>query len=339
MIPIQNAIETHWSTELAQAIKTPAELLPLLGLKPQDLPKAAMAMQSFRMLVPKPFVQRMAYGDPHDPLLRQVLADDIEMQTVAGYSKDPLDEGNHNPQKAIVHKYERRILVITTGICAVNCRYCFRRHFPYGDNQLAQKEWDSVIAYLERHPEVNEVILSGGDPLMLKDSQLAKQVARLEALPQLKRLRIHSRLPIVIPSRINDELLAWIDRCRLDVILVLHSNHANEIDHTIAEKVTSLKQAGATVLNQGVILRGINDTIDAQVDLSEALFAAGILPYYMFTLDPIEGGAHFDISLQQAQQLMGQVAQKLPGYLMPKLAKEVPGQPAKTVIAPSFNNE
>ncbi|MBM6551414.1 EF-P beta-lysylation protein EpmB [Marinomonas ostreistagni] len=336
MIPIQNAIETHWSTELAQALKTPAELLPLLGLDAQDLPKAAQAMDSFRMLVPKPFVERMGYGDPQDPLLKQVLADDIEMQPVSGYVKDPLDEGNHNPQKAIVHKYERRVLIITTGICAVNCRYCFRRHFPYGDNQLAQKEWDSVISYLEQHPEVNEVILSGGDPLMLKDSQLAKQVARLEALPQLKRLRIHSRLPIVIPSRINDEFISWIQQTRLDVILVLHSNHANEIDQTIAHKVALLKQAGVTVLNQGVILKGVNDSVSAQVDLSEALFAAGILPYYMFTLDPIEGGAHFDVSLTEAQQLMGQVAHKLPGYLMPKLAKEIPGQPAKTVLAPQL---
>lgn len=336
MIPIQNAIENHWSTELAQAIKTPAELLPLLGLKAEDLPNAALAMQSFRMLVPRPFVQRMTYGNPHDPLLKQVLADDIEMQSTAGYSKDPLNESAHTPQKAIVHKYERRVLVITTGVCAVNCRYCFRRHFPYGDNQLAQKEWDSVIAYLEQHPEVNEVILSGGDPLMLKDSQLAKQIDRLNALPQLKRLRIHSRLPVVIPSRINAELLAWIQLCRLDVVLVLHSNHGNEIDQTLAEKVSLLKQAGVTVLNQGVLLKGVNDTVEAQVELSERLFAAGILPYYMFTFDPIEGGAHFDLSVEHAQTLMGQVAQKLPGYLMPKLAKEIPGQPAKTVLAPTL---
>ncbi len=334
MIPIQNTTEIHWSTELAQAIKSPAELRPLLGLSEQDLPDAQKAMASFKMLVPRPFVSRMQFGNADDPLLKQVLADDIEMLPVEGYSKDPLDEGNHNPQKAIVHKYERRILVITTGTCAVNCRYCFRRHFPYGDNQLAQKEWDSVIDYLKDHPEVNEVILSGGDPLMLKDSQLRQHIARLNDLPQLKRLRIHSRLPIVIPSRINDELLDWMGKTRLDVVLVLHSNHANEIDQSIADKVTLLKQAGVTVLNQGVLLKDINDSVEAQVELSEALFDAGILPYYMFTFDPIEGGAHFDISVEEAQRLMGQVAQKLPGYLMPKLAKEIPGEPAKTVLAP-----
>ncbi|WP_425641739.1 EF-P beta-lysylation protein EpmB [Marinomonas gallaica] len=337
MIPIQNTTAPHWSTELAQAIKSPAELMPLLGLSEQTLPPAAQAMTSFKMLVPRPFVGRMEYGNVNDPLLRQVLADDIEMLPSAGYSKDPLEEGNHNPQKAIVHKYERRILVITTGTCAVNCRYCFRRHFPYGDNQLAQKEWDSVIDYLTQHPEVNEVILSGGDPLMLKDSQLGPHIEKLNALPQLKRLRIHSRLPIVIPSRINHELLGWINNSRLDIILVLHSNHANEIDQSVAEKVALLKQAGVTVLNQGVLLKGVNDSVEAQVDLSERLFSAGILPYYMFTFDPIEGGAHFDLSVSFAQRLMGQVAEKLPGYLMPKLAKEIPGQPAKTVLAPTLS--
>ena len=336
VIPIQNATETHWSTELAQAIKSPAELMPLLGLSSTSLPQAEQAMASFRMLVPRPFLARMEYGNPNDPLLKQVLADDIEMLPVSGYSKDPLDEGEHNPQKAIVHKYERRVLVITTGSCAVNCRYCFRRHFPYGDNQLAQKEWDSIIEYIQQHPQVNEVILSGGDPLMLKDSQLSKHILRLNELPQLKRLRIHSRLPVVIPSRINEELLSWVKASRLDIVLVLHSNHANEIDAAIAEKVTQLKAHGVTVLNQGVLLRNVNDSVTAQVELSEKLFDAGILPYYMFTFDPIEGGAHFDIPIAEAQSLMGQVAKYLPGYLMPRLAKEIPGEPAKTVLAPTF---
>ena len=339
VIPIQNATELHWSVELTQAIRSPSELLPLLGLEINQLPSSDNAEKAFKMLVPRPFVERMEYGNPRDPLLLQVLADNIEMTPVPGYNKDPLDEGNHTPQKALVHKYKHRVLVITTGTCAVNCRYCFRRHFPYADNQLAQREWDDVITYLEQHPEVNEVILSGGDPLMLKDSQLSKHIARLDALPQLKRLRIHSRLPIVIPSRINDELLNWIKSSRLDVVLVLHSNHANEINHTIAEKVQLLKQAGATVLNQGVLLKDVNDSVAAQVDLSERLFAAGILPYYMFTFDPIEGGAHFDIPVAQAQRLMGEVVQILPGYLMPRLAKEVPGRPSKTVLAPIISDE
>ncbi len=324
--------------ELTQAIRSPSELLTLLQLAPHQLPESSNAEEAFKMLVPRPFVARMEQGNPNDPLLRQVLADNIEMTPVSGYSKDPLDEGNHTPRKAIVHKYKHRVLVITTGTCAVNCRYCFRRHFPYSDNQLAQREWDHVIEYLEQHPEVNEVILSGGDPLMLKDSQLSKHVARLNALPQLKRLRIHSRLPVVIPSRVNYELLAWMASSPLDIVLVLHSNHGNEINQEIAAKVTQLKQAGVTVLNQGVLLKGVNDSVKAQVDLSERLFAAGILPYYMFTFDPIEGGAHFDISVTEAQKLMGQVAEILPGYLMPRLAKEIPGQPAKTVLAPSLSD-
>lgn len=334
VIPIQNTEPTHWTDELVHAVKTPSELLTLLGLDDRHLPSSQNAMSAFKMLIPRPFIARMEYGNAEDPLLRQVLADDIEMQPSAGYSQDPLDEGNHTPQKALVHKYERRVLVIAAGSCAVNCRYCFRRHFPYSDNQLAQQEWDSVIHYIEANPSINEVILSGGDPLMLKDSLLSKHIARLNTLPQLKRLRIHTRLPIVIPERINAELLQWVEDSKLDVIMVLHSNHGNEIDNIIAKKVLQLKQAGATVLNQGVLLKGINDTVEAQVALSERLFAAGILPYYMFTLDPIEGGAHFDISIDTAQRLMGQVAQKLPGYLMPRLAKEIPGEPAKTIFAP-----
>ena len=336
MIKIENQAATDWRHELTQAIRTLPELAAQLALSPAQLPAADQAMAAFRLLVPRPFVARMQPGDPNDPLLRQVLADDIEMQPTAGYTTDPLEEGEHNPQKGLVHKYERRVLVITTGTCAVNCRYCFRRHFPYGDNQLAQKEWDSVVAYIQNHPEVNEVILSGGDPLMLKDSQLRQHVSALEQLPQLKRLRIHSRLPVVIPSRIDRELLDWVRQTRLDVVFVYHANHANEIDDDIATGVANLKQAGATVLNQGVILKGVNDSVEAQVELSEALFSAGILPYYMFTLDPIEGGAHFDIPISEAQQLMGKVAEKLPGYLVPRLAKEIPGRPAKTLLAPKL---
>jgi EF-P beta-lysylation protein EpmB len=224
--------------------------------------------------------------------------------------------------------------VITTGQCAINCRYCFRRHFPYADNQLAQAEWQSVLDYLQTQPDVNEVIFSGGDPLIMKDKLLAARVASLEQLPQIKRLRIHTRLPIVIPQRVDDALLGWIRASRLDIIFVLHSNHANELDHQVAHAMMMLRQQGVTLLNQGVLLRGINDSVTAQVNLSEALFRIGILPYYLFTLDPVEGAAHFDLSLLDAQKLMGQVAAHLPGYLLPRLAKEIPGQVAKTLFSP-----
>ena len=337
MIPIQTKNNLSWSQHLSQALTSLPELIEHLGL-PKNLAQQGMeAHQNFKLLVPRPYLSRIEYGNAHDPLLLQVLPSLAEMQKVAGYTKDPLEEADHNPQKAIVHKYKRRLLVITTGTCAVNCRYCFRRHFPYADNQLAQAEWQSVIDYLKDHPEINEVILSGGDPLMMKDSLLADKVRKLEALPQIKRLRIHSRLPVVIPNRVCEEMLEWIKASRLDIVMVWHINHANEMDEELANAAYKLKSAGVTLLNQGVLLKGVNDSVEAQVNLSEAVFSAGILPYYMFTLDPVEGAAHFDIAIEEAQELMGKVAAELPGYLVPRLAKEIPGKPGKTVFAPTFN--
>lgn len=337
MIPIQTNQNLSWSQHLSQALTSLPELVEHLGLPKSLAQQGVEAHQSFKLLVPRPYLSRIEYGNPQDPLLLQILPSAAEMQKVIGYTKDPLEEADHNPQKAIVHKYKRRLLVITTGTCAVNCRYCFRRHFPYGDNQLAQAEWQSVIDYVKHHTEINEIILSGGDPLMMKDSLLADKVRKLEDLPQIKRLRIHSRLPVVIPARVCDEMLAWIKASRLDIVMVWHINHANEIDEELVQAAHRLKRAGVTLLNQGVLLKGINDSVEAQVNLSETVFAAGILPYYMFTLDPVEGAAHFDIHIEDAQRLMGKVAAELPGYLVPRLAKEIPGKPGKTVFAPTFN--
>lgn len=337
MIQIQTDTTLTWSQHLTQAITSLPELVQHLDLPSAFIKNGEQAHTTFKLLVPRPYLSRIEMGNTQDPLLLQILPSAQEMLSVPGYTTDPLEEADHNPQKAVVHKYKRRLLVITTGSCAVNCRYCFRRHFPYGENQLAQAEWDSVIDYLKAHPEVNEVILSGGDPLMMKDSLLADKVRKLEALPQIKRLRIHSRLPVVIPQRVCDEMLNWINNSRLDIVMVWHINHANEVDEHVMFAAQQLKQAGVTLLNQGVLLKGINDTVKAQVDLSEAVFKAGLLPYYMFTLDSVEGAAHFDISIEEAQRLMGKVSAELPGYLVPRLAKEIPGKPAKTVLAPIFD--
>nr|WP_165942909.1 EF-P beta-lysylation protein EpmB [Marinomonas flavescens] len=334
VIEIQTESTLTWSQHLSKALTSLPELIQHLALPTNMVKDGNEAQNTFKLLVPRPYLSRIERGNPLDPLLLQILPSAAEMRLVPGYTTDPLEEADHSPQKAIVHKYKRRLLVITTGTCAVNCRYCFRRHFPYGENQLAQAEWQSVIDYLKAHPEVNEVILSGGDPLMMKDALLADKIHKLEALPQIKRLRIHSRLPVVIPQRVCDEMLAWIKNSRLDIIMVWHINHANEVDEDVIHAAQQLKHAGVTLLNQGVLLKGINDSVKAQVDLSEAVFKAGLLPYYMFTLDPVEGAAHFDISVEQAQRLMGKVAAELPGYLVPRLAKEIPGKQAKTVFAP-----
>lgn len=326
--------DPNWLLEIKHAVKNFKALADALNLDEEKMLAGQEAKQAFPLMVPRPYLSRMEKGNLKDPLLLQVLPVQQEMKQVEGYVKDPLAEQEHNPKKAIVHKYSSRVLVITSGTCAINCRYCFRRHFPYADNHLKQSEWSSLISYIEANPSINEVILSGGDPLMMKDKQLAQRISTIETLPQIKRLRIHTRLPLVIPSRINDELLTWIKNSRLKVIMVWHINHANEIDKEVRAAAEKLVKVGVRLLNQGVILKQVNDTVDAQVALSEALFDADILPYYMFTLDSVEGAAHFDISLHQAQVLMGQVAARLPGYLVPRLAKEIPGKSAKTLFAP-----
>ncbi|WP_240009567.1 EF-P beta-lysylation protein EpmB [Marinomonas algicola] len=333
-IKIQTESDISWQQHLSKAITTIPDLLDYVGL-PRDLSIACEeATTPFKLMAPRPYLDRIKKGNATDPLLLQILPAQSEQIKVEGYHKDPLEEANHTPQKALVHKYKRRLLVITTGSCAINCRYCFRRHFPYGENQLAQDEWLSVLDYIKQHPEINEVILSGGDPLIMKDKLLAKRVEALDALPQLKRLRIHSRLPVVIPQRVTEEMLTWIRQTRLDVIMVFHMNHANEIDNAVSLAAQKLKQAGVHLLNQGVLLRNVNDTASAQVNLSETLFKHGILPYYMFLFDPVEGAAHFDVSIEKAQKLMGEVAAELPGYLVPRLAKEIPGKKAKTLFVP-----
>ncbi len=325
-----------WQQELSNAITSIPELLDYLHLPQDSSVISEEAARSFKLLAPRPYLDRIEKNNLNDPLLLQILPAHDENIKVAGYDKDPLSEADHTPQKALIHKYKNRLLVISTGTCAVNCRYCFRRHFPYGENQLAQEEWQSVLDYIKQHPNINEVILSGGDPLIMKDSQLSKRVLSLNELPQIKRLRIHSRLPVVIPQRVTPEMTQWIKQTPLDVIIVLHINHANEIAEDVALAVKHLKNAGALVLNQGVLLKDINDSVKSQVNLSETLFKHGILPYYMFLFDPVEGAAHFDFPLEKAQKLMGDVAAELPGYLVPRLAKEVPGRTAKTLFAPTL---
>lgn len=320
-----------WQKELANAVKNPLQLLQLLDIEPESTDLSDLARKSFPMLVPLPFVNKMKKGDINDPLLQQVLPIDNENKIVEGYSLDPLGE-HENAIQGVLHKYKSRILLILKTGCAVNCRYCFRRHFPYQENTLNKQQLVKVIDYLKQHPEVNEVILSGGDPLMSKDDFLEYIVSELDKLPQLKRLRIHTRLPVVIPQRITDELCELLKNSRLKVIFVLHINHANEIDALLKERLIKLHQAGIQLLNQSVLLKGVNDSSQALVALSEALSEANILPYYLFLLDKVQGAQHFDIATEKAQLLIKQITAELPGYLVPKLSREIAGEKSKTLI-------
>ena len=322
-----------WLYELKKSYTRPEDLLSALQLDDSAYADDIKARQLFSMRVPRPFVQQMNIGDPNDPLLRQVLPLVDEFRVEPGFHKDPLDEQS-SPANGLLHKYHGRVLLILQGGCAVNCRYCFRRHFPYDELTISQRQIDDTLDYIKQNPEVNEVILSGGDPLMAKDERLHKLVRELEALPQLTRLRIHSRLPVVIPSRLTDELLTSLSQSRLQVVLVIHANHANEISNDLSAALKKWHNAGIHLLNQSVLLRGVNDSSDALCRLSETLFRANVLPYYLHQLDKVEGASHFEVSDDKAQQLWLDMTRQLPGFLVPKLVREQARKPSKTAIMP-----
>ena len=322
-----------WLYELKKSYTRPEDLLSALQLDDSAYADDIKARQLFSMRVPRPFVQQMNIGDPNDPLLRQVLPLVDEFRVEPGFHKDPLDEQS-SPANGLLHKYHGRVLLILQGGCAVNCRYCFRRHFPYDELTISQRQIDDTLDYIKQNPEVNEVILSGGDPLMAKDERLHKLVQELEALPQLTRLRIHSRLPVVIPSRLTDGLLTSLTQSRLQVVLVIHANHANEISNDLSAALKKWHNAGIHVLNQSVLLKGVNDSSDALCRLSETLFRANVLPYYLHQLDKVEGASHFEVSDDKAQQLWLDMTQQLPGFLVPKLVREQARKPSKTAIMP-----
>ncbi|GAA5445946.1 L-lysine 2,3-aminomutase [Microbulbifer sp. NBRC 101763] len=328
----------RWQDDLSDVVTDPAELIRLLQLDPAQLPEALNASSQFSLRVPRPFIKRMRPADPKDPLLLQVLPGAAELETVVGFSADPLQEAEANPLPGVVHKYHGRLLLITAGQCAVNCRYCFRREFPYSENHLNRKQWSAALDYVRAHTELREVILSGGDPLVINDRQLSWLSNELVQIAHLDKLRIHTRLPIVAPSRITDEMLSWFTGSRLKPVLVLHCNHANEIDDEVRNALSCLRAAGVTLLNQAVLLRGINDSCAALEGLSETLFDAGVLPYYLHQLDRVKGAAHFEVSDSRALQIIEELRHRLPGYLVPKLVREIPGVPSKTPIELSESN-
>lgn len=327
-----------WQRELARAVNRPQELLRLLELELPENAVARLAQREFALRVPRGFVARMRKGDPADPLLRQVLPLDAEMQPAPGYSADPLREGDTMPVPGLLHKYRGRVLLTVTGACAVHCRYCFRRHFPYGEANPGAEQWHAALTYLHGNPDIHEVILSGGDPLSLTDDRLAALVERLDAVPHLRRLRIHTRLPVVLPERIDARLLDWLGGTRLTPVVVIHANHPREIDTDVARACRRLAETGATLLNQSVLLRGVNDDARVLAMLSETLLRAGVLPYYLHQLDPVQGAAHFAVPDAEAHRLWGFLRDALPGYLVPRLVREIPGEAAKTLLSPGITN-
>ncbi|SHE30045.1 EF-P beta-lysylation protein EpmB [Modicisalibacter ilicicola DSM 19980] len=333
VIPTQASTDTPgWQAQLSGAVRDPHVLLDRLKLDPNWLPGAERGHALFEVRVPEAYLARIRPGDPADPLLRQVLPLNAETDSVRGFVSDPLEEAEHSPHPGLIHKYPGRVLLIASPTCAINCRYCFRRHFPYSENSPSRAQWDEVLNYLRVDPSIQEAILSGGDPLASSDKRLAWLVERLDEIPHLKRLRIHTRLPVVIPDRIDDALLGWLNATRLQKVVVLHINHANEIDDAVVDACARLRSTGATLLNQSVLLRGVNDDVETLATLSERLFEAGVLPYYLHVLDPVTGAAHFDVPDDEAIALVDALREQLAGFLMPRLVREVPGENSKTPL-------
>ena len=323
--------QPRWQQLWREAITDARELLELLGLQAlaADLPAQDAG---FALRVPRGFAARMRHGDPHDPLLRQVLPLRAELDRPPGYVLDPVGDLQARAGAGVLHKYAGRALLITTGSCAVNCRYCFRRHFPYAEQTAAAHRWREAVALIAADASIHEVILSGGDPLSLSTAKLAELTAALAPIAHVRRLRIHTRLPVVLPERVDAELLDWLSGLRWPVAIVLHANHGNEIDTHVAHACSALRRSGATLLNQSVLLKGINDDTQVLCELSERLFACGVLPYYLHQLDPVAGAAHFAVDDARARALTGALRSRLPGYLVPRLVREVPGQAGKTPV-------
>lgn len=314
-------------------MRDPAELCRLVDLPREMVSAARSAGRQFGLLVPRGYVARIRPGDPDDPLLRQVWPREEEAADVPGFRIDPVGDAASARETGLLQKYHGRVLMLTSGTCAVHCRYCFRRHYPYAEGPRSLDEWQPAIEAIARDSSIHEVILSGGDPLTVVDQTLARLVELLDDIPHLRRLRIHTRLPIVIPERVTDALVELLSQSRLTPIVVLHANHANELDHDVAAALARLADAGITLLNQAVLLRGVNDSVEAQAALWERLVDLRVMPYYLHQLDRVAGAAHFEVPIERGRQIVRELRTRLPGYAVPRYVQEVPGEANKVLLA------
>jgi EF-P beta-lysylation protein EpmB len=323
--------ENSWQKDLRQVITDPKKLLALLDIDAEQYLQHFKAKKLFPVRVPLPFIKRMKKNDIHDPLLKQVMPLSSEFVIADGYVTDPLEE-HDTVAEGLLHKYKHRVLMIVKAGCAINCRYCFRRHFPYQENSPNKQRWQQALTYIGEHSEISEVIFSGGDPLMASDDHLTWLVAQIETIPHVKRLRIHSRLPVVIPNRITDKLVRLLSHTRLKSTMVFHINHSNELGKDFVDAIEPLKAARIPLFNQSVLLNGVNNNTDTLVKLSENMFDIGIMPYYLHLFDPVQGAAHFDVKQNDAVKIVNDMLAILPGFLMPRLVREIAGEANKTPI-------
>jgi EF-P beta-lysylation protein EpmB len=321
-----------WQVELRDALRDPERLCEALDLPPEIARTACTVARQFSLLVPASYLSRIERGNPADPLLRQVLPIAQERADISGFTSDPVGDGAAIAAPGLLQKYAGRALLIVTGACAVHCRYCFRREFPYDELTAPDAAWSEALKGLTADDSIEEVILSGGDPLTLTDRRLALLADRLAEIAHVKRLRVHTRLPIVIPSRVTDALLGWLTGTRLTPIMVLHANHARELDAAVAFAAVSLRRAGFLLLNHAVLLRGFNDSADAQCDLSLRLVDLGVTPYYLHQLDRVRGAAHFEVPVSRSREIIAEMRRRLPGYAVPRYVHEQPGAAHKIAL-------
>lgn len=323
----------QWQRLLKNAVRDPLELCRTLQLPDQYHAAAVRAARGFPLFVPRGYVDLMRRGDPADPLLRQVLPLADELADVPGFSADPVGDGAATLTPGLLHKYAGRALLVLTGACAVHCRYCFRREFPYHESPRSPDQWQDAIDCIAADETIDEVILSGGDPLMLRDEPLAQLAERLAASGHVRRMRIHSRLPIVLPERVCDDLLAWLRGTRLTPIMVVHVNHPAELSPAVEAALGRLAEAGVPLLNQSVLLAGVNDDADTLTELCRRLVDLRVMPYYLHQLDRVRGAAHFEVPEATGRRLIAQLRRRLPGYAVPRYVREIPGEAHKVVLA------
>ncbi|MGH8119139.1 MAG: EF-P beta-lysylation protein EpmB [Gammaproteobacteria bacterium] len=320
---------SKWRTILQKTTRDPQALLAALDLAPGPVRLSRSGLDSFPLRVPRAFLDRIRPGDIHDPLLRQVLPLAEEDEVTPGYTSDPLREHSGQPVPGLLHKYHGRALLIVTGACAIHCRYCFRRHFPYAHANASVQQWRPALDHLRRDGSIREIILSGGDPLMAANDKLEFLLEELSGIAHIQRLRIHTRIPIVLPERIDDGLLALLEGTRFQKIIVVHVNHPDELDDGVAAAIAKLRDVRILLMNQSVLLKEVNDSITVLQELSEKLFSIGVIPYYLHMLDPVQGAAHFAVPDNKAREIMDGLRAVLPGYLVPRLVREIPGNANK----------
>lgn len=323
----------RWQELLREAVNDPAALAEALGLDGLSLDAAAQASGLFPLKVPRGFLARMRHGDPADPLLRQVLPVAEELLDTPGFVADPVGDLASLEGPGVLHKYQGRALLVATGACAVHCRYCFRREFPYAEQAASAGRFRQALDTLAADPSISEVILSGGDPLSLSNDRLAELGRGLQSIAHLRRLRIHTRHPIVLPERVDMGLLDWLGGLSLSRVMVVHANHPAEISPQVVEALGAIAARGVLLLNQSVLLRGVNDSVEALQALSERLLDAGVIPYYLHLLDRVRGAAHFEVPADEGRRLVEALRERLPGYLVPRLVRETPGERSKTPVA------